>query len=137
MPSGTAERGVTVRAFDLDDAADRGVWDRFCRASGDAWFWHTSDWLRYQRAHRPDLASRHRSFFVEDGGAILAACPLLEEAGELGAGGSAAPAPIFAPNLGARRRAEVAATLFAEVDAVAARTASRRVSFRLSPLAPA
>jgi hypothetical protein len=128
------------RSLQLDDDADCARWDRFCRDSDDAWFWHTSDWLRYQRAYRPELASRDRSFFLEDGADVVAVCPLLEESRgpghvELGAGGSAAPAPALASHLDAARRTDAARALFDGVDAVAATCGAVRVTFRDSPLA--
>jgi hypothetical protein len=127
------------RPLDLDDPADCARWDRFCATSADAWFWHTSDWLRYQRAYRPDLSSRNRSFFLEDGDAVVALCPLLEETSragdvELGAGGSAAPAPAFASGLDGVRRRDVARALFDAIDALVRQCGAGRVSFRDSPL---
>jgi Acetyltransferase (GNAT) domain len=129
------------RPLDLEDAADCARWDRFCLASEDAWFWHTTDWLRYQRAYRPLLASRDRSFVVEEGAEVVAICPLLEETlgpgqVELGAGGSPAPAPAFLPTLDPGRRRDVARTVFAAVDLIAAECNAVRAGFRLSPLSP-
>jgi hypothetical protein len=129
------------RPLQLDDEADCARWDRFCAESEDAWFWHTSDWLRYQRAYRPELASRDRSFFLEDGAEVVAVCPLLEETlgpghVELGAGGSAAPAPVLASPLDAARRRDASRAVGEAVDAIADAVGAARVTFRDSPLSP-
>ena len=130
---------LNPRPLQLDDPDDCSRWDRFCRESEDAWFWHTSDWLRYQRAYRPELSSRNRSFFLEDGPELVAICPLLEEtprAGlvELGAGGSPAPAPALVSRRDAGHRRDTARAVFEAVDAAAAQCGAARVAFRDSPL---
>ncbi len=113
-------------------------WDLFCAQSDDVWFWHTCDWLRYQRAYRPDLASQNCSFGVESGGRLIALAPLLREAHpgrcELGAGGGAAPAPAFAAQLQEPERREALEAMSARLDAIAAEHGAVRVSYRSSPL---
>src|SRR5262249_24554416 len=50
-------------------------WDRFCRESDDAWFWHTSEWLQYTLDYRPELKPQSQSFALKSEGEIVAVCP--------------------------------------------------------------
>ncbi len=113
-------------------------WDRFCLASPDAWFWHTSGWRDYTVAYRPDLASRSRSFVVTDGGEVVAAVPLMVErhgtATRLSFGGGDCWAPALVDGLTPAGRADALRIALAHVDRVASDDGAVRASFRLSPL---
>jgi len=52
-------------------------WDEFCMKSDDAWFWHTTDWLDYSLALRPEHESKQMSFAVKNNNEIIAICPLI------------------------------------------------------------
>ena len=70
----TASERLSIVPLTPDRYAE---WDEFCRASPDAWFWHTSQWLEYTLHYRPDLQPRCESFFCLHQGAVVAICPLI------------------------------------------------------------
>lgn len=121
-----------------------GDWDAFCAASDDAWFFHTSAWLEYTLAYRPEWRPESHCFFVMQGDRVLAICPLMAERRtfggrqviEFGYGGEPCPMPALAPGLSDSVRKSILNAVFARVDAIAAEAGAERVSFRSWPLAP-
>ncbi len=125
-------------------ADDARRWNEFCVSSDDAWFWHTTQWLDYSLAYRPELAPKSVSFFGVAEGRIVAICPLIietenEDSGKLAQfsnGGDAVAAPAFANGLPERQRKAVVAATMNEVDKLAGEHQVKRVCFRSSPVAP-
>ena len=127
--------------FETLTEANYEAWDGFCDQSDEAWLWHTSHWLEYQRAYRPDLRSRDLSFTaIDHNGEHLAICPLFVEetatgVRELSFGGSHLPSPALANGLTAKRREAVLKIIFAHIDELAREHGAARCSFRIAPLA--
>jgi hypothetical protein len=119
-------------------------WDRFCQQSDDAWFWHTTQWLKYTLHYRPELRPRSQSFLCLDDTQILAVCPLIHEThqteaseiGEFSYGSDAGPAPAFANALPERTKKAAMKAVFSHVDFLAKRLNVQRSSFRMSSPAP-
>lgn len=114
------------------------VWDAFCLESNDAWFWQTSRWLEYTLRYRPEYAPVSHSFFLREGGRILAIAPLvLETIGctrEFSYGGDYGFTPAFASGLHERERRRSMAVVFGEIDRRARADAVARVRFRFPVL---
>ena len=120
-------------------------WDAFCEASNEAWFWHTTKWLRYSLSYGRDrLGSQDLSFFIRDAKGILAICPLLLEKNllsdgrcvlEFQAGGGGVIAPAFHHDLGDDHREKIRKRIFDHINVLAARFGVARGSFYVSPLA--
>lgn len=64
------------------DAASAAAWDEIAATSPDAWFWHTTDWLRFVKALGAAAFVDDRSFFLYQDRELLAICPLIVEARE-------------------------------------------------------
>lgn len=126
------------------DSNNRRAWDDFCLHSSEAWFWHTTQWLDYTLAYRPELTPVSHSFFVSVGENISAICPLvLETSREAGGearqfsyGGDAVPAPAFADGLSANAKKAARKALFQRIDELAVGNRVHRASFRAAPAAP-
>jgi len=124
----------------LDDT-HRQAWDDFCLRTSEAWFWHTTHWLDYTLAYRPECTPSSHSFLVFAGGEIVAICPLVletsleagEEIRQFSNGGDAVPAPAFADGLPENTRSKVARAVLRQIDALAAVNRVHRISFRISP----
>lgn len=127
----------------LDDK-HRQAWDGFCLQSSEAWFWHTTHWLDYTLAYRPECAPASHSFLAFAGGKIAAICPLVletsheagEEVRQFSYGGDPVPAPAFADGLAENTRRDVARAVYRQIDELAAANRVQRISFRISPPAP-
>jgi len=125
--------------------ANYKLWDDFCAASDEAWFWHTSDWHNYTLQYRPESEPLLLSFVCMAQGKPVAICPLIREkfddAAGVGAqfsfGGDAVPAPALVNGLGEKRRSQALRFVFQQVDRLAAEHHVQRVSFRTSPPASA
>ena len=124
-------------------------WDMFCKASEEAWFWHTTNWIEYAVNYRPEWSARSLSFFVADEREILAVCPLVEECVpspdgvgtvkefSLSYGGISGASPALASGLTKQRHDRILDTAMGYVDSLAQQREVVRTTFRLFPLAPA
>ena len=127
----------------LDDK-HRQTWGDFCLQSSEAWFWHTTHWLDYTLAYRPECSPQSHSFLVIAENKIAAICPLVletvletgEEIRQFSYGGDAVPAPAFADDLPENSRRQVTRAVYRQIDELAAANRVQRVSFRISPPAP-
>ncbi len=115
-------------------------WDRFCQESDDAWFWHTSAWLRYTLEYKPEVTPQDRSFFVTDNEKIVAVCPLVSETYPQGAefsyGDNHGPTPALSNDLNAAQRHKILKLIFGRVDELAQEHSVKRAKFRFSVLNP-
>ncbi|MBI4595046.1 MAG: GNAT family N-acetyltransferase, partial [Candidatus Tectomicrobia bacterium] len=120
----------------------KALWDALCLGSPECWFLHTSHWIDYSLAYRPDLESKGLSFFVYDGKEAVAICPLILETSKLNGktfntfsfGGAWAPAPaITNQNLTLKNSDHVLHFIFAEIIELAAKHQVEKVSYRLNP----
>lgn len=120
------------------DEKNYAVWDEFCSASDDAWFWHTSAWLRYNLNYKPEKKPESKSFFVKNDNKIVAICPLILEdndgAKEFSFGGGFCPAPALFNDLSGRSRDKVIKFIFEEVDKLAKVNGVKRARFKSSVL---
>jgi len=122
--------------------ADEPLWDAFCLANGDAWFWHTSGRLRYQTARQKEAVPLH--FFVARENKIIAICPLILQTIQtpggtvpvFGPGNDFLPAPVAADVLQPSDRERTLRTVFEEIDRLAAEHGAAKASFRSLPLSP-
>ncbi|HUK25568.1 MAG TPA: GNAT family N-acetyltransferase [Terriglobales bacterium] len=120
-------------------------WDRFCEASDEAWFWHSTRWLEYSLHYRPDLHPRSQSFFCRQDGQWLAIVPLIVEdrcdiggraAAEFSFGADCGPVPAFANEVSSQTRKALEQAVFGHLESLAEQLKVKRASFRASPLAP-
>ncbi len=124
---------------------NRGLWNEFCSASDEAWFWHTFEWHNYTLNYRPETNPRLLSFLCLSQTKPLAICPLIQETVDDGTGildqfsfgGDPVPAPALANGLGEKQRSQALRFVFQQVDRLAKEHSVRRVSFRTSPPASA
>lgn len=120
-----------------------GSWKQFCLASDDAWFWHTSDWLEYTLAYRPERSPQSLSFACVLEGRIVAICPLILETDpqngvrQLTYGGEATPAPAFANHVTPRHFKTIASAVFEYIDCLAKQHDVKWALFHASPGASA
>jgi hypothetical protein len=122
-------------------------WDAFSLGCDHAWFWHTTAWLDYTLAYRPDLTPASKSFMVVDGGQVQAICPLILEefptggdgngVREFSFGGGFGPPPAFSTQTqdDPRVKQAVADACFDQIDELAREFNVGRVSFAIPPLA--
>ncbi len=126
-------------------AKNRDAWDRFCRESPDAWFWHTTDWLDYSLAYRPELQPRSFSFLCVEGPRILAAIPLQlthhEENSRkwkaFSLGGGFLPSPALVGGLSPTERDDTLDFIFGAIDDLAEELDVSHSRFRTEVLRPA
>lgn len=120
-------------------------WDDLCEKSDDAWFWHTSAWLQYSLAYRPDLSSTDKSFMIFDqDNQPLGICPLFleraqfegQEIYEFAFGGWPLPPPAFINGLSTKRKEELSKATYQHIDMLAAEHGVSRSLIRISPLTP-
>lgn len=133
---------MTLKAITLTPERYK-EWDEFCLQSGDAWFWHTTGWLRYTLAYKPELATRDLSVLICDGNdRIKAIVPLTLETKSLGgrgirefsSGEEPIPGPAYANSLSAPDKELVEKFVFFKVDELARQHDVKRASFRQTPL---
>jgi len=109
-------------------------WDNFCLESDDAWFWHTSSWLKYILNYKPELRPVSKSFMVSKNKNIIAICPLILETNngvkEFGYGGDYGQVPVFANFLTLKEKQKVEKFVFSQVDKLAIENEVKRASFR-------
>ena len=134
------DRFFNIAPLEKDSISE---WDSFVLSSGDAWFWHSSSWMKYTMNYRPDLKSESLSFFVKDDSGILAVCPLFlensvtgENFKEFSFGGGFLPFPTFLDTLTAQRRAKLEKFIFAYIDELAEKLNVKRIRLRDTPIRP-
>ena len=50
----------------------KGDWNKFCKKSDDAWFWHLSEWIEYTLNYSPESQPENFSFALVNNGQIEA-----------------------------------------------------------------
>lgn len=122
------------------DEKDAESWDRFCAASPDAWFWHTTAWRRYTREYSGAAFVRDASFWIVEGSARLGIAPVMLEtwdgAPSLGFSRGTLPAPAADPNLSPAKRREVLETAVGRLKTLAAENKIDRFQLRIPATAP-
>ena len=121
------------------------TWDDFCLRSPDAWFWHTTEWLDYNLAYRPELQPRSYSFLCLQDSKLVAVVPLLlthhEQDGrswkEFSLSGNFLPSPALIDGLPQAERDDLLDFIFAAIDDMAEELGVARSRFRVDPLRPA
>ena len=120
----------------------KGLWDALCLRSPESWFLHTSRWLDYSLAYRPELESQSLSFFVYDGQEPVAICPLMVEALTINGkklkmfsyGGGWAPAPaVCRAKMNFKNRGNVLNFIFDQILEMAEKYQIAKASYRLNP----
>lgn len=142
-PGVSTKNAEDVSIIFLDDG-HRQAWDDFCLQSSEAWFWHTTHWLDYTLAYRPECEPASHSFLVMSENKIAAICPLVLETSqqsgenirEFSYGGDAVPAPAVADGLPENTRRHVTRAVYRQIDELAIANRVQRISFRISPPAP-
>ncbi len=113
-------------------------WDDFCLDSDDAWFWHTSDWLKYNLNYKSELKPESKSFIVLNNNEILAICPLILEknnnVNEFSYGSECGPLPVFKNSLTAKTQKKIEKFVFKHIDDLAKKNSVKRMRFRFSIL---
>lgn len=77
----------------------KSVWDNFANNSDDAWFVHTTTWLKWVQEISNEKFMANLSFFIKKEDEIVAICPLIIEKGPYGKQFSFLEAPIPSPAL--------------------------------------
>lgn len=117
---------------------DYRLWDDFCLESDDAWFWHTSDWLEYNLAYKPEFRSRLRSFYILKDKKIAAVCPLIlndvDGVKEYSLGGVHGPAPALANHLAKKEKEKIQKIVFARIDELAAKDGVKIIKMKIPVL---
>lgn len=116
-------------------------WDDFCLKSDDAWFWHTTDWLKYDLKYRPEIKPKSKSFMIIDGDRILAICPLIlveiDGVKEFSYSGVHGPVPAFRNGLPKKEKNKVARLIFDHIDNLAKANNVKRTKLGFSVLSRA
>ncbi|MDO8788866.1 MAG: GatB/YqeY domain-containing protein [Sulfuritalea sp.] len=123
----------------------RSAWDNFCLTSPDAWFWHTTAWIDFNLAYRPELQQKSLSFLYKEGDRILAVVPLLLGCDQRDGKpyrffsfcGIPIPAPALAEGLSAARRMKLMESIFELIEGLAQELEVAHSHFRIVPLSPA
>jgi hypothetical protein len=126
------------------DLASEPLWDEFCNNTPGAWFWHTTDFLKYQHAYRPEVATLPLHFTARRNGKVVGICPLAKETikrGEItypvfSLGEDLIPGPIVESSLPLSDRDRILKTMLREVDRLASIHGAAKVGFRADGLAP-
>jgi len=118
-------------------------WDAVCRASQNAWFWHTTKWLDYTLAYNPALESKSCSFLLYENSNAVAAVPLLIERNQNGGaaslefsfGGGWLPSPVCIAGLSSKKEKKIFKAVFDHIFALAREKGVARVRCRSNPFA--
>jgi len=128
------------------DPSNELLWDEFCASNDEAWFWHTTKWLKYCLSYGSETyETKDLSFFVSDDKGILAICPLLmdKKTDEDGLGylefstagsGGYSITPALRQDVDEDRRERILKVIFDQIDVLAKQHGIVRVLFRMSPL---
>lgn len=123
----------------------RAAWDEFCLKSPDAWFLHTTRWLDYNLAYRPELKPRSYSFLCRENGKFVAVVPLIVSSHEQDGRrwksfsflGNGIPSPALDGALTAAERDDAMDAIFSAIDGLAAELGVAHSRFRIEGLRPA
>ena len=123
----------------------RAAWNDFCLMSPDAWFWHTTSWIDWNLAYRPELEQKSLSFLCKEGDRIMAAVPLMvgqeQRDGKtyrtFSFSGVPVPVPALPPGLSPARRAKMMSLVFEVIEALAIELKVVQSRFRIEQLSPA
>lgn len=63
----------------IENGIDDHKWDDFCDEHEEAWFWHTSGWIKYCEHSRFGVDAQNLSFMIVHDDKIMAIVPLLLE----------------------------------------------------------
>ena len=118
------------------------LWDTFCQENGEAWFWQTTAFLKYQQTYRPSLGTVPKHFYLRREGQVVAICPLAVERIEVegkafkvfSLGGDALPTPVVSDRLAPRDRERLFHKVFETVESVASQEGIAKASFEESVL---
>ena len=118
----------------------QAAWDDFCAQSNDAWFLHTSNWLRYTLAYKP--GNQSYSFAVVQNGLVQGICPLIAETADLfdrqflqfSYAGEPCPMPALGNDINARQRKKILDCMTSHIDGLAFQHKVGRSSFRFNTL---
>lgn len=120
------------------DFADRNKWDDFCAENTLAWFWHTSWRLEHALNCSFSITSENHSFYIENGGEVLAIVPLtvdhyLHAEGnqavriEMTYGGNKTPCPVVSNKLKEDKSIKLYKRIFKEIDDIALTNSVQRL----------
>lgn len=99
---------ISIKPFDIQDKELCQLWDDFCLYESNAWFWHTTQWLKYTLAYRTDRQPYNLSFMVMDEDQVVGIVPLIRELVgtnegtfhyEFSYGAGPVPAPVYSKYL--------------------------------------
>ena len=118
--------------------------NKFCISSNDAWFWHTTQWMKYSIKHTPQLEGRNVSFLISDGNRVLGIFPLIVETNGMGQdkvhefsfGGSFGVSPALSNELSHTKRNKIMRMMFDHADDIASEYNIQRMSIKSSVLSP-
>jgi hypothetical protein len=121
------------------------AWDDFCLESPDAWFLHTTDWLKYNLAYRPELRPTSYSFMCREKSQVVAIVPLVVSHHEQDARqwksftlcGNGIPTPALIDGLSAADRDDVLDIVFDAIQDLAHELGVAHARFRIEALRPA
>ena len=119
----------------IELTADKyGEWDEFCLASDDAWWQHTSNWLKLCLDYKPELKSESKYFMVFDDNRLIAICPLMLETNNGNkefshTGGYYAPMPALANDLTKKEKEKTLKFIFSHIDDLASQHQVKRAMF--------
>jgi len=120
-----------------DDMSD--AWDEFVQSNDEAWFWHTTDWMRYSLSSQFNVQTGNVSFCVTENSRIIAIAPLIierymqegEECCELRYGGWPVPVPVIDASIKPKRKNKIYKLIFNEIDRIASADNVQRAVFRI------
>ncbi len=116
-------------------------WDTFCLKSPDAWFWHTTAWIDYHLAYRPDMEQRSYSFLCKEGDRVIAIAPLILGMETKGRkvftfSGIPTPGPALEEGLSPARRTKLFEFIFALIEGMARDLGVSYTRFQVDSLSP-
>lgn len=121
-------------------------WNKFCQASDQAWFWHTTDWQEYILSYVSETRPKkeNMSFMVYRENEIVAVMPLICETVKTATGiikefsfdGWRVPAPALANNLAMAKKDEIYEIIFGEIDRLAEEKEVKKAKLGIESLAP-
>ncbi|SFL89259.1 hypothetical protein SAMN03159341_111123 [Paenibacillus sp. 1_12] len=117
---------------DVDD-----LWNDFCESETDAWFWHTTHWMKYCLISSFHITSINASFLIMDQRTkeIIAVIPLFVESNdghnEFTYGGGPTPCYIVKSSLSDKISRNIKDLIFQETNRIAVYNQVKRISINL------